>query len=385
MRVLIVFPKMHIYGGAEQLVVKLCNYLSATGIANAVLTTKITREIENDLKDTEIIVCPTHREGLNMLRLAIFIWKCVRKYRDKYDLVNVHNFPAELSAFCLNKPVVWMCNEPEVFLLKESIRTWKRKLLLNFMIPFDRYVVRHCIHESVVSDLFNESRFSKLFGKKPQIVPYGIDWQFFVEGNPLTTKSKLNLGGQFVILHAGMLTPFKNQLASLRALSAVKKSIPNVHLILAGSWCSEYKVILEDYIHQNSLEHQVTFTGHVDKEQMRMLFYACDILLHPIKSQGGWLVPFEAMCAELPVIVSRELTIARCIKEYDLGIVTDNYSTALLDVFQNYKFYREKAVTAKHWVKENLSWDKYGERMLRIFSQVYNKHANRQYNSKCLI
>ena len=48
MRVLIVYPRIDLYGGAELLVVRLANYLTRSNIENALLTTNICDEVKND-------------------------------------------------------------------------------------------------------------------------------------------------------------------------------------------------------------------------------------------------------------------------------------------------------------------------------------------------
>jgi glycosyltransferase involved in cell wall biosynthesis len=105
----------------------------------------------------------------------------------------------------------------------------------------------------------------------------------------------------------------------------------------------------------------------VEREEIRKLYYQCQVLLHPVHAQGGWLAPFEALCAGLPVIVSKELTAAEILRSEGLGTVTDGYENALLDVFTNYEHHRERARKGGEWVRKNLDWSAFCDRMIDIF------------------
>jgi hypothetical protein len=144
MRVLIVNPHIYVYGGAELLIVKLANYLTKNNIENALLTTSILAEVEKDLKGTEIILTRNTRSSITSETMALH--KCMSSNLKYYDVINVHNFPAEVAVFPFHKPVVWMCNEPSEIALEiehtlSSTLKFKKKLL----VELDKFVTRHYI------------------------------------------------------------------------------------------------------------------------------------------------------------------------------------------------------------------------------------------------
>lgn len=366
MKVLIVYPKFYVYGGGETLVVRLCNYLSDQGIDNAVLTTSMTDDVQNDLKRTRVIVSTDERGGTIGEMRAL----CggVRKYGAEFDVLNPHNYPAELTPFFTKRPSVWMCNEPELHLsLKHGSFSWRYKTFLKALVPFERYIVRNRIAHSIVSDNFNAKRFECIYGKAPTIVRYGIDTDFFSKGDRHQARLSLGVDDKFVVLHVGMMTPLKNQMASLETLKSLKGMIGGLYLVLAGSWEDEYKRCLDAYIAENDLHNMVRFTGHVNRADIRDWYHAADVLLHPIKSQGGWLSPFEALCAGTPIIVSPEMTAADMVGANNLGTVTDNYAKAIQDIYRHRESHIETARNASGWVKSNLSWDSFGAGMLGVY------------------
>ncbi|CAD7769511.1 D-inositol-3-phosphate glycosyltransferase [Candidatus Methanoperedenaceae archaeon GB50] len=370
MKVLIVNTKMDIYGGAELLIVKLANYLSREGIENALLTTFLSPEIEKDLNGTETLsLNKVFGRGvvlINTTREILMLQRHVQNFKDSFDVINVHNFPAEVSVFGADKPTVWMCNEPPIFWLDQKL-SLPLQIPHRLLLSFEKLVVRKYVKHVCVSDKFNAERFERIYGFKPAIINYGIDYGFFFEGNMKEAMEKFDLYDSFVVLHVGMLTPLKNQMGSIKTVEKLKDRIPNIKLVLAGLGEGDYRVMLENYIKEKNLEQNVVFTGHLNRESVKDLYHACDVLLHPIKSQGGWLAPFEALCAKKPIIVSREMTASDIIRREGIGIVTDDFAEAILDIYNNPGKYYEIAERGQAWVKGNLNWDNFCEKMVDVF------------------
>ncbi|MEM2191810.1 MAG: glycosyltransferase family 4 protein [Archaeoglobaceae archaeon] len=366
---------MRVYGGAELVIVKILNYLSKKNIQNSLLTTCISPEIREKLQKTELIIIKSEKNLLskivpsNKLKEAFELHKKLKKLSRDFDVINVHNYPANISAFGCSKPVVWMCNEPELYLSFKSTPSSNipKKLYYASMLRFEKFIVRHYIKKAIVADEFNANRFKKIYGVEPEIINYGIDYEFFSMGNKMRALDRYSLHDSFVILHVGWIQPFKNQLESVKVLEKLKSHIPNVKLVLAGFWDTVYKEKIEKLIKERELEKNVIFTGHIPREDLRDLYHACDVLIHPVKPQGGWLAPFEVLCAKKPILVSPELTTSEIIKKQGIGIVTEDYARIIVDIYKNPEKYNEMAERGFRWVKENLSWDKFCEKMLEAF------------------
>jgi glycosyltransferase involved in cell wall biosynthesis len=374
MKVFLVHPGIKIYGGAEHLIVKLCNHLTARGIDNALLTTAVPDGMRADIKGSRIIIAEKNGSGIFSELFALK--KGIEKHAGSYDIINVHNYPADIAVVSCKKKCVWMCNEPELYLLAgRSDLSLQFRLYCRLMLAVERYIVRKRIKCAVVSDRFNAERFFAVFGVEPHIVPYGIDYDFFYSGDGMRAIERFGLGGAFAVLQIGILSPFKNQMASLEALNEVKGDIPNIKLILAGQGEEKYKKDLEEYAAANELEEYVVFTGHLCREDIRDLLHGCDLLIHPVKAQGGWLSPFEALSVGKWVIVSDEMTAADMIKREGLGIVTSRYADAIRDVYRAYMSGADDRMTDKGrlWVKENLSWQKFGDKMIAIYEKVLSE------------
>jgi len=362
MRILIVNPSSYVYGGAERVIVNLANYLSKNDVDTALLTTRIHPDIESKLINTEVILSaiekPPHAEMMSL-------HKSIKQNEHRFDVINPHNYPAEMSVWGCKKLVVWQCNEP-ILGLKNNYQSLSTKLLNSLNLIFDRVVIKKYVNEVIVADLFNADRFYKIYGKIPKIIPYGVDIDDFNAVRSTNFES-------FNMIQVGMIQPFKNQLESLKILNSLKEDIPNIKLTLVGWALPAYKHILDEYIKSNDLQEYVKFIQHIDRlDEMKKLYLSHDLLLHPINSQGGWLSPFEALCTELPIIVSKEFTTSDIIRQNDIGIVSDssNYVKDILKIHYNRSEAYMKAQKGKIWVNENLNWDRYGEQILNIFNGV---------------
>ncbi len=360
------------------MLVRLCNYLRDAGYKHSILTTSIIPEIIADLDGTDIIICENKNRGKAKVNADIVageitaLKRGLKKHGGKFDVLNPHNYPAEIVAMSSSLPSVWMCNEPELYLTLQRPdfkKIWIReRISILALYYYEKLFLKKRISRAVVSDDFNASRFQSIFGFQPVIINYGIDFDFFSnsgQGNGDADRKK------FSILHVGLITRLKNQMASLETLTVLKDRIPNVHLIFAGSIMDPaYKSELDRYIEKHSLADYVEFRGHVNRSELKTLYYQADVMLHPIKSQGGWLSPFEMLCAEKPIVVSSDLTAAYIIREQKIGIVTDNYPESIYRVYESYSSHLDMARRGKEYVRNNLSWDAFSGKFLEQFTGV---------------
>jgi glycosyltransferase involved in cell wall biosynthesis len=251
--------------------------------------------------------------------------------------------------------MVWYCNEPP-----EMFTSPRRK----FIEWGNRNLVRNRIENVVVADKFNAKRLADLYKITPKIIPYGIDYEFFSQVKQNPDKD------YFTVMQVGTISRYKNQLTTIQSVAEARKVIPNIRLWLIGNVSEpDYSRELEDAIRNLGLGGRVNNEPHVTREHLRYLYSKANVLLHPVKDQGGWLSPFEAISAGCPVIVSNELTCSDIIENNQLGLVARDYPKALKMV-HDYPILNDHA---KNWVKENLTWSKFGESMVKNFEEILHK------------
>ena len=352
MKVLLVHPRTGLYGGAELVIVRLANYLSEKGHDVNYLTTGLPRDMWTQIRQQVKIINLDKTDKLSdMVALLTYL----NKHSQYYDIINYHNFPATLCHHANGAPTVWYCNEPP-----ELFSTWWRKLLEDY----NRWLVKYQIKNVVVADDFNKYRFQNIYRITPRVIPYGIDYEFFNYGEDIPHK-------RYTVLQVGTVSYYKNQIASVKAIEQVKKDIPDIQLIIIGKVCDKYGESVIQYVKDNNLSDNVMFAGHLPRTAVRDWYKSSDLVLHPVKAQGGWLTPFEALAAGRPVIVSKDITCADMIKVKNVAPVTDNFVWEIMHHWLNKLNKSDEG--QQSFVKNFLSWDRFGFEMEKYFMEVINK------------
>jgi len=309
------------------------------------ITPKIPLKIKREFTETRIIETEKIEQLPSILHGILH----------KFDVVNLHNDPAQICVYPRMRPSVWMCNEPPIDALIGGEIDEKYK-----------QIIRDHIDINVVADRFNQTRFMELFNVEARINHYGVDHDFFVKGNPENIIEKYSLGDRFTVLQVGMFTFTKNQLKTVGLFKKIKKRIPEAKLVLAGYNDTPYFKKVKQRIVQSRLIKDVVFTGEVSQTEIRDLYHASNVLIVPIMPQGGWLSTFEAMTAGLPVVVSPQMTASDIITDNDLGLVTEDYVEAVFALYGK----RRRTVKPGRWVKKHLTWERFCGNMLDYFVEV---------------
>lgn len=385
-KVLIVHNQMKYFGGAELLIVELSNQLTKRGIKNDILALSTSKDVEKLLIDSKIIVPennliiqpPGYRSIKDIFTAIKIFRKELRRIGERYDLINFHDFPTTWTLYPKKKATVWFMNQPPN-LWSNPDASFFLKILNKFRIILDRYIVNHSIEVITLSDEFNRSRARERYGRDSIIVYCGLRHDLFSSGNKERAIKKYNLKNKFVILQSGMLSQVKNQMESIRTLEKLKNKIPNAILILSGKDDPEYKKQIDNYIKEKKLEKDVLFIGMFDsREELSDLYKMADVGLYPIGKQGGWLAPFETLCAETPIVVSNQMGIASLVREKQLGIVSEDFNNAIWDIYKNPGKYKKQARLSSKWIKENLSWEIFAEKMIDAFKIALKKNKNKK-------
>jgi NDP-sugar pyrophosphorylase family protein len=382
-KVLIVHTQMKYYGGAELLIAELANSLTKKGIKNDILALSKSKEVEDALINTDIII-PKHNIDLqppgfrNIKDILAFIGvyrKEIKKLMKNYDIINFHDFPVTWTLWPRKKASVWFMNQPPNLWSKPNAG-FLLKFLNKIRIWFDIFVINNSMDVITLSDDFNQMRAKERYGRNSMIVYCGINHEMFSNGNKEKAIKKYNLKNRFVVLQSGMVTEVKNQLESVKTIEKLKDKIPSILLVLSGAQVAEYKKKIEDYIKEKKLEKYVIFIGMFDRrEEVADLYKAADVGLYPVGKQGGWLAPFEMMCAGTSVVVSSDMGIASLVKNNNLGSVTKDYANAVLEIYKNKKKYKEQAEKASLWIRDNLSWNIFTDKMINAYKIAWKRHG----------
>ncbi len=335
MKILIIQSNFPIYGGAELAIVRLCEYLNDKNHTVHIWTDFMAKDIVKDLQHIT----------------KIFIGNDVPKLH--YDVVNAHNHPAEIKSFAIDSKRIWYCNEPPEHILQGFPATDKELQIISKLDAI------------IVADAMNSNRFNKVYGIERYIVPYGIDNHWYQKLS--NTKKKLGLQDNFVVLGPCWFNPYKNQLKSVQIIQSLIKDIPNIKIVFTGYDKGDYKQKVERYVIDNNLSKYVLFANYPIDMALKEYYSASDVMLCPFGPQGGFISVFEGIAYKIPIVISTTMGVSDLVKINKLGIVTENYKDAILDIYNNK--YPINVEQSSKWVEEHITWDNYSKEILKIYER----------------
>ena len=357
MKVLIVHHGAWTYGGAELVIVKLSEYLQQQGIGVTVVGTNLPDNMVAELRAGNTPVIEANEPTTGKTSQLFSLWAETHRCIADADVINVVNFPATVAAFPCKKPIVYSCNEPA-----EVFTNWWRKPFE----AFNRWWVKQANMSIIVATPYDQERFKRIYRMDSKVIPYGVDYDFWSQGTRLgVTHNPIKL------LQVGTISYYKNQGASVSILAALQERGYETTLTLAGAITEDkYYDFLTTLIGDEAVGDRVNILGSVSRTKVRELYHNHDILLHPVYPQGGWLVPFEAICTGIPIVVADGFC-GSYLTEYVTGIkrcfTIDEMTDLTIKIVRHYANYVN---CGKDWVRLNLSWEKFGRDTLDVFTDA---------------
>jgi glycosyltransferase EpsD len=105
----------------------------------------------------------------------------------------------------------------------------------------------------------------------------------------------------FIVLYTAEFIPRKNHAFLLRQIPALRRSIPEIQLLLAGK--GELLEACKDAAAQLKVAEIVHFLGY--RNDIELLYRIADLHVSPSSQEGQGINNIEAMASGLPVICSR--------------------------------------------------------------------------------
>lgn len=185
-------------------------------------------------------------------------------------------------------------------------------------------------------------------------------------------RQKFNLPEQF-LLYTGVWREHKNVVRLLKAFDIVRKSHPDVQLVITGRRDPHYPEVLGT-VHELGLDQAVRFVGLVDFSDLQKLYSAATQYVFPSLYEGFGLPPLEAMAAGTPVIASNASAIPEvCGKaaEYFDPENVEEMAQKIILVLENDVRRNELIQNGFERIKE-FSWDKAAKETLKILEEAVN-------------
>jgi len=224
-------------------------------------------------------------------------------YEIKREKVEIFHDPAFSAPLLGSIPVIVTVHDL-AFLRYPHAFTWKT---LCYFKAFLKQTLRRAdiiisVSESVKKDLLDLYEIS---ANKIVVIHEGTDEYFkklYNKEDINRIKKKYKISGDY-LLSVSAINPRKNIIRILHAYKILLDKKIDIKLVLVGKKAWLYQNIEKELVKLH-LSNKVIFTGHISKEELRILYNGASVFLYPSLYEGFGLPLLEAMACGTPVITS---------------------------------------------------------------------------------
>jgi colanic acid/amylovoran biosynthesis glycosyltransferase len=192
-------------------------------------------------------------------------------------------------------------------------------------------------------------------------------------------ERRLPKDGGWRLVQSGRLIEKKGLPTTLRVFEIFLRQYPNASLTIAGE--GPLLAQLQELSRELNIDRRVSFAGFVPQEQLREIYYASHIFLHPSQTghdgnQEG--IPnsmLEAMASGLPVFATLHGGIPEAIENGVSGVLVperdhEKLAVALLDAVKDPEFLSRIARNGPATVRENFDLNSQARRLEDIYLRL---------------
>lgn len=361
-------------GGAERLVIDICNELAARPNVH-VLLINLYPEIEyNHLSDK-----------VNRVVTSSFIktsitkkWKKEVEHINtiiknfKPDIIHSHLFESELisrNAILPNVKYYTHCHDNIYQYQKLSLKTFLNKKAITAY--YERLAVmnlyKKCknIFITISKDTFKYINTNVTVKNKSMHLLYNaIDYKKF---HHLIDYEQLNNKEKLILVSIGSLVKKKNHILLIQIANELKRQKINFELNILGD--GELRKILENYITEYRLEHYVFLRGN--QKSVESWLQNSHIYIHSATYEPFGLAILEAMASGLPVISldgggNRDILLDNQNSFLIKNENPDAFVSKILKLSSEPKLYKKISLEARKF-SSNFDIKKYVDQLLAIY------------------
>lgn len=294
------------------------------------------------------------------------------------DVVNVHDFSYRLArVYRRRNPtarIIWTMNDPPYMYLPKANILYD--LLSRWWNAYKDIAERKYFKaiDAAIVLVRRNKQWVEERGMKGKVVWSGLEFERF-SSPPKHISGKKT----FTVLGVGALNKyrrFEDIVAAVRILRGRKHDVRAV-IVCKNIWGEDdYAEELVGFAQKEGVSAHVMFhfEGASDTELKQFYassdFFILPIHLPPPRDGFGWqLVPFEAMAAGTPVIVSRKIDIVEALHDGETACFVDPCSpegiaNKIETLIKNPERYHAISSKGREFVKNKMSWETYVKEVL---------------------
>lgn len=305
----------------------------------------------------------------NSPRLRRTVWlaqaaKLIERYGDRFgrpDLIHAHSASwagAAALAALRRFGVPYVITEHSSYYARGLIHPWQE--------PHIRDVFRSAAATLAVSGAIREDIASLANGATVQVVPNGVDTDFFVP--PPGARST----APFRFLTVGILDSNKAVDVLLRAFAALAPQGLGPILEIGGK--GPERDDLQKLARRLGIDDRVRFLGQLSREQVRRAMQRANAFVLPSRVETFGVVLIEAMATGLPVIASRAGGPQEIVRP-EVGLLTKpgdvaDLTRALAELRDGYADWAARSGEIRAYAVAAFAQEAVAQRLNRIYRQV---------------
>ncbi len=235
-----------------------------------------------------------------------------------------------------------------------------------------------CGSKFMIEHIINHYKANR---KKIVLIPRGIDEEYF--NNQGFDKDfisqlfeKYDLKDKIVLSQIARITHWKDQETTIRAISLLKKTYPNIKLILVGSYSEDresYYTSLVNLVKELNLDKNVIFLGFTDKIKEVLSITNLNISSSS-KPETFGRANVEGMFLGVPLIATNIGATSDYVLESKTGFFFEpkNYKDLSLKIEKSLILDFDKEFI-KNFAKDNFTLNKMVERNLSVYNNLLGK------------
>jgi glycosyltransferase involved in cell wall biosynthesis len=207
-----------------------------------------------------------------------------------------------------------------------------------------------------------------------EVIPTGLDLAEFEGGDGAAFRARFGIAPtRPVMLLVGRVAHEKNIGFIVDVLAEVKKTVPDVLLVLAGE--GPALPSLRRRVAESGLAEHVLFVGYLDRRgALRDCYRAADVFVFASRTETQGLVLLEALALGVPVVSTAVLGTREVLHGAAGAIVVDedlaSFARAVVEVLTNRELRARLAADARGYVAARWSSSELARRLLALYERL---------------
>jgi glycosyltransferase involved in cell wall biosynthesis len=188
------------------------------------------------------------------------------------------------------------------------------------------YILERCIVPKIsnisVCSAMMEPPIKRLTDAQIFVIPNGLDFNLIKDVENVCKRSIVHPS----ILYIGRLEKIKGIKILIRAITLIKKKLPNIHVYIAGE--GSEKSAIKKLAKQLKIENCITLLGFITGDEKYFYINAVDLVVVPSYYESFGIALLEAMSCAKPIVASNAGNIPNLIEDGVSGILFEpgNYN-----------------------------------------------------------